>query len=319
MPCPTYVSPPAATRTTPRASPFAARSVHQEIWAAAHVLRGVRLCGSRVFQGSQVASESTQSQPKHAPARPARPLAPKPPGRACCLCVPSRAVAPPSVARVGSVEWRVVPIASPRGAAPSVPPRAPRPPSELGNSRASRHAAPASRAAAPPPPRPCVSRKRGGGAARSETPRAALWKNDGERGGRAPKRHGRHRLRSADHPQQQRGPRGHRTLAPRSARARRPPDRCPRSPPRQHAPGRRAHSAPRAGQCHTPHAHMPPTAAPKLRKACAPPRPPCRRRWRRDCRCCCRSRGSSSLSLTDPIPPAAAEHAATARMRTRTE
>ena len=26
-----------------------------------------------------------------------------------------------------------------------------------------------------------------------------------------------------------------------------------------------------------------------------------------------------SLSLTDPIPPAAAEHAATARMRTRTE
>ena len=101
MPCPTYVSPPAATRTTPRASPFAARSVHQEIWAAAHVLRGFRLCGSRVCQGSQVASESTQSQPKHTPARPARPLAPKPPGRACCLCVPSRAVAPPPVARVG--------------------------------------------------------------------------------------------------------------------------------------------------------------------------------------------------------------------------
>lgn len=101
MPCPTYVSPPAVTRTTPRASPFAARSVHQEIWAATHVLRGVRLCGSRVCQGSQVASESTQSQPKHTPARPARPLAPKPPRRACCLCVPSRAVAPPSVARVG--------------------------------------------------------------------------------------------------------------------------------------------------------------------------------------------------------------------------
>ena len=114
-------------------------------------------------------------------------------------------------------------------------------------------------------------------------------------------------------------PRGHRTNAPRSARARRPHDRCPRSPPRQHAPDRRPHSAPRAGQCHTPHAHMPPTAAPKRRKACAPPRPPRRRRWRRDCRCCCRSRGSSSLSLTDPIPPAAAEHAATARMRTRTE
>lgn len=229
----------------------------------------------------------------------------------------SRCGAPVRGAR-GSVEWRVVPIASPRGAAPSVPPRAPRPPRELGNSRASRHAAPASRAAAPPPPRPCVARKRSGGAARSETPRAALWKNDGERGGRAPKRTGRHRSRSADHPEQQCGPRGHRTNAPRSARARRPHDRCPRSPPRRHAPGRRAHSAPRAGQCHTPHAHMPPTAAPKRRKACAPPRPPRRRRWRRDCRCCCRSRGSSSLSLTDPIPPAAAEHAATARMRTRT-
>ena len=237
--CVPQMLPGMATRTTPgrRRLPHACTRKY----GLPRVLRGVRLCGSRVCWGSQVASESTPAD-THLPA-------PRP-WRRNLLGVPAAFTFPRAVAprpwRAWECRMARRPVASPRGPRRRRP--CPRPRASTAT-RAPHARAPANRAAAPPRPRPSSR----GTQRRRREKRAARGsvENDGERGGRAPKRTTASiEIRPVCSSNAAR-PRGRPALAPRSARARRPHDQCPRSPPRQHAPGRRSARSSRRRPPHT--------------------------------------------------------------------